>query len=97
MTRRAADEKDEGSGREAVQVALEDVIVEEPLNRAVGNVEEFMRVVNEVLEKDVATTRIVLNEHGEIVKRGVGQPSETESISRSANAGEEVKDEAAAT
>ena len=97
MTRRAADEKDEGSGREAVQVALEDVVVEEPLNRAVGNVEEFMRVVNEVLEKDVATTRVVLNEHGEIVKRGVGRPGETESIGRSANAGEEVKDEAAAT
>ena len=97
MTRRAADEKDEGSGREAVQVALEDVIVEEPLNRAVSNVEEFVRVVNEVLEKDVATTRIVLNEHGEVVKRGVGQPSETESISGSANASEEVKDEAAAT
>ena len=42
LTGRTTDEKNEGGSREAVQVALEDVVVEEPLDGAVGDVEEFM-------------------------------------------------------
>ena len=77
LTRGTADEEDKGGSGEAVQVALKDVVVEEPLDGTVGDVEELVRVVNEVLEKDVATAGVVLDEHSKVVEREVRQSGET--------------------
>ena len=65
--RGAADEKDERSRRESVEIVLEDLVVEEPFDGAVGNIEEFVSVIDNVFKEGVATSGVVLEEDREVV------------------------------
>ena len=73
-----------------------DVSVEKPLDGAVGDIEELVRVVDEVLEEDVAAAGVVLDERRDVVEREGRKAGEAQGVGRAADTCEEVEDEAAA-